>query len=56
MGLQANAPAMLVYFPHLYLFWALLANIPAVPAHFISLGFLNPFTSSLSLLLPQAFC
>ena len=23
-----------VHFPHLYLFWTLLANIPAVPAHF----------------------
>ena len=26
--------ASLAHFPHLYIFWALLANIPAVPAHF----------------------
>ena len=47
MGLQANAPtapthffihlllrASLAHFSHLYLFWALLANIAAVPTHF----------------------
>ena len=47
MGLQANAPAApthffihlllkasLAYFSHLYLFWALLANIAAMPTHF----------------------
>jgi len=26
---------MPIHFPHLYLFWALLANIPVVLAHFI---------------------
>ena len=25
---------LLAHFPHLYLFWALLANIPTVPTHF----------------------
>ena len=35
MGLWVNALAMLVHFPHLYLFWNLLANIPIVPTHFI---------------------
>ena len=47
MGLQANAPtapthffihlllkASLAHFSHLYLFWALLANIAAMPTHF----------------------
>ena len=47
VGLQADAPtvpahffinlllrASLAHFSHLYLFWALLANIPVVPAHF----------------------
>ena len=47
MGLQANAPAApthffihlllrasLAHFSHLYLFWALLANIAIVPTHF----------------------
>ena len=36
VGLRANALAVLVHFSHLYLFWALLANIPVVLAHFIS--------------------
>ena len=49
MGLQADAPAMPVHFLHLYLFWALLANIPAVPAHFI------PWASSAYLLLFYLF-
>ena len=47
MGLWADTPtvpanffinlllrASLAHFPYLYLFWTLLANIPAVPAHF----------------------
>ena len=50
VGLRADAPAMsahffinlllrvsLAHFPYLYLFWALLANIFAMPAHFIIL-------------------
>ena len=36
MGLRANAPVEPVHFSHLYLFWALLVNIPIVLAHFIS--------------------
>ena len=36
VGLRANAPAEPVHFTHLYLFWALLVNIPIVLAHFIS--------------------
>lgn len=48
VGLQADTPAVpthffiklllrasLANFPHPYLFWALLANIPTMPAHFI---------------------
>jgi len=48
VGSQADAPvvlahffinlllrASLAHFPHLYLFWALLASIPAMPTHFI---------------------
>ena len=50
VGLQADAPVVLAHFfinlllrvslahfPYLYLFWALLANIFAMPAHFIIL-------------------
>ena len=32
--------ASLAHFPHLYLFWALLANIPTVPTHFIPRAYL----------------
>ena len=32
MGLRANAPVEPVHFSHLYLFWALLVNIPIVLA------------------------
>ena len=39
MGLQADAPTMPVHFPYLHLFWALLANIPIVLAHFIPWAF-----------------
>ena len=49
MGLRADAPAMSVHFLHLYFFWALLANIPAGPAHFI------PRASSAYLLLFYLF-
>ena len=53
MSLRADAPtvpthffinillkASLAHIPHLYLFWALLANIPTVPAHFIPQAYL----------------
>ena len=55
MGLRADAPAVpahffinlllkasLAYFPHLYLFWVLLANIPIMLAYFIFLGLPQP--------------
>ena len=55
VGLRANAPsvpahffinlllkASLAYFPHLYLFWVLLANIPIMLAYFIFLGLSQP--------------
>ena len=45
LGLRADAPAMPVHFPHLYLFWALLANILVVPAHFIPRAIYFIFTS-----------
>ena len=72
MGLRADVPvvpthffinlllrASLARFLHLYLYWALLANILAVcqPISLLhSFGFLGPFTSSLPLLLSWAFC
>ena len=55
MGLRADVPAVpahffinlllkasLAYFPHLYLFWVLLANIPIMLAYFIFLGLPQP--------------
>ena len=36
VGLWADAPAVSTQFSRLYLFWALLANILVVPAHFIT--------------------
>ena len=44
--------ASLAHFPHLYLFWALLANIPAVPAHFTT----SYWASLAYLLLLYLFC
>ena len=35
MGLRANVSAVPVHLPHHYLFWALQANIPSMPTHFI---------------------
>ena len=49
VGLWANAPAVLAHFPHLYLFWVFLANILAMPTHFI------PRASSIHLLLLYLF-
>ena len=51
MGLWAYVSAVPVHFPQPYLFWALLANIPTVPAHLI----LRVFSAHLLLLLPWAF-
>ena len=57
VGLQADALAVPAHFPHLYFFWALLANIFVVLAHFI----LRVFSAHilllfLPLLLQWAFC
>ena len=57
VGLQADALAVPAHFPHLYFFWALLANIFVVLAHFI----LRVFSAHilllfLPLLLLWAFC
>ena len=74
MSLRADAPAVpahffinillkasMAHFPHLYLFWALLANIPVVSAHFIPRAYLahyfffTSFTPMGFLLYPLSF-
>ena len=48
----------LAHFLHLYLYWALLANIPAVPAHFITsfLRFPRPVYFFFTSFSQWAFC
>ena len=48
----------LAHFLHLYLYWALLANIPAVPAHFTTsfIWFPRPVYFFFTSFTPMAFC
>ena len=71
MGLRVDAPVVLAHFfiilllkaslarfPHFYLFWVLLANIPIVPAHFFIsfLGLPRPIYLFFTSFLPWIFC
>ena len=70
VGLRADTPTVsthffinlllgvsLAHFSHLYLFWVLLVNIPAVPAHFItsSIGLPRPIYFSFTSFIPMSF-